>query len=120
MVAMQEPTFLILTALAAGTKHGYAVTQEVAALSEGTVVLRAGTLYGALDRLVEQELIVVDRQEVVDGRLRRYYRLTDAGAGRLAERARRLRKHAEAAESRLQKRPNVAFGFTTASFGMSA
>jgi DNA-binding PadR family transcriptional regulator len=117
---MQEPTFLILTALAAGPRHGYGVTQEVAELSEGTVVLRAGTLYGALDRLVEQELITVDRQEVVDGRLRRYYRLTDAGAARLAERASRLRKHAQAAESRLQTRPNVAFGFTVGSFGARA
>ena len=102
---------MILTALATGPKHGYGVTQEVAELSEGAVKLRAGTLYGALDRLVEQELIAVDRQEVVDGRLRRYYRLTDTGAGQLAERARRLRKQAEAAESRLRSRPEVAFGF---------
>lgn len=106
---MQEPTFLILTALATGPKHGYGVTREVAELSEGAVTLRAGTLYGALDRLVEQELVAVDRQEIVDGRLRRYYRLTDAGAARLAEQARRLRKHAAAAESRLQARPDSAF-----------
>ena len=117
---MQEPTFLILTALATGPKHGYGVTQEVAELSEGTVTLRAGTLYGALDRLVEQELITVDRQEVVDGRLRRYYRLTDAGAGRLADRARRLRKQAEAAEARLRSRPGPAFGFTALRMGASA
>jgi DNA-binding PadR family transcriptional regulator len=120
MTAMQEPTFLILTALATGAKHGYGITREVAELSDGTVALRAGTLYGALDRLVEQELITVDRQEVVDGRLRRYYRLTDAGAGRLAERARRLRKQAEAAESRLQARPGTASGFTADPFGASA
>lgn len=117
---MQDPTFLILTALATGPKHGYAVTQDVAELSEGTVTLRAGTLYGALDRLVEQELITVDHQEVVDGRLRRYYRLTDRGASRLAERARRLRKQAEAAESRLLGRPGLALGFTTGSAGASA
>ena len=117
---MQEPTFLILTALATGPKHGYGVTQEVAELSGGTVSLRAGTLYGALDRLIEQGLIVVDRQEVVDGRLRRYYRLTDAGAGRLAERARRLRKHAEAAESRLRSRPGGAFASTARWLGALA
>ncbi|WP_434743934.1 PadR family transcriptional regulator [Micromonospora sp. SH-82] len=117
---MQEPTFLILTALAAGPKHGYGLTQEVAEISEGTVTLRAGTLYGALDRLVEQELVMVDRQEVVDGRLRRYYRLTDTGASQLAERARRLRKHAEVAEGRLQARPNWGLGFTADPFGASA
>lgn len=120
MTAMQEPTFLILTSLATGPKHGYGITQEVAELSDGAVTLRAGTLYGALDRLVEQGFITMDREELVDGRLRRYYRLTDVGAGRLAERARRLRKQAEAAESRLRTRPDVAFGFTATAFGASA
>ena len=120
MAAMQEPTFLILTALATGPKHGYGITQEVAELSEGGVTLRAGTLYGALDRLVEEEFIAVDRQEVVDGRLRRYYRLTDSGAGRLAERARRLRKQAEAAETRLSTRPGLTFGFTARPAGAPA
>ena len=110
MASMQEPTFLILTSLATGAKHGYGITQEVAELSEGTVTLRAGTLYGALDRLEEQGLITVDRQEVVDGRLRRYYVLTDVGAGRLAEQARRLRHQAKAAESRLHTRASLAFG----------
>src|SRR4051812_11803858 len=120
MVAMQEPTFLILTSLATGPKHGYGITHEVSELSEGTVTLRAGTLYGALDRLEEQGLITPDRQEVVDGRLRRYYRLTDLGAGRLAEQASRLRKHAQAAESRLQARTDIAFGFTATASGASA
>jgi DNA-binding PadR family transcriptional regulator len=120
MATMREPTFLILTALAAGPKHGYGVTREVAELSDGTVTLRAGTLYGALDRLIEHGLIAVDRQEVVDGRLRRYYRLTDAGAGRLAERARRMRKHAEAAEDRLRAHPGTAFAFTARRFGVFA
>jgi DNA-binding PadR family transcriptional regulator len=119
---MQEPTFLILTALATGPKHGYGITQEVAGLSEGTVTLRAGTLYGALDRLQEQGFIAADRQEVVDGRLRRYYRLTDVGAGRLAEQARRLSKQAEAAESRLRTRATgfTATAFTATAFGASA
>lgn len=39
----------------------------------------AGTLHGALDRLVGEGLVVVDREETVEGRPRRYYRLTDAG-----------------------------------------
>jgi DNA-binding PadR family transcriptional regulator len=69
---MQEPTFLILTALAAQPLHGYGVIQAVRQLSGGDVVLRAGTLYGALDRLTEQGLVAVDREEAVDGRLRRH------------------------------------------------
>jgi len=101
---LQEPTFLILTALAAGPLHGYGIIQEVSALSDGRVVLRPGTLYGALDRLVDQGLTVADREEVVDGRLRRYYRLTDEGASVLDAEAKRLTTNAEAAVSRLRRR----------------
>jgi DNA-binding PadR family transcriptional regulator len=82
--------------------------------------LRAGTLYGALDRLLEQELIAVDRQEVVEGRLRRYYRLTDAGPSRLAERAARLRRNADAAEARLRARPGTSIAFTASVLGAPA
>jgi len=110
MVAMQEPTFLILTALASGPLHGYGVIQEVSSLSGGEVRLRAGTLYGALDRLTEQDLIVVDREEAVDGRLRRYYRLTDRGAGVLATEVDRLRRNAAAAAARLGPRGQTAGG----------
>jgi DNA-binding PadR family transcriptional regulator len=102
---MQEPTFLILTALAARPLHGYGIIQSVTELSDGEVKLRAGTLYGALDRLVEQELIEVDHEEAVDGRLRRYYRLTEGGAGALAAQAERLVRRARAAESQLRLRP---------------
>ena len=101
---LQEPTFLILAALAAQPMHGYGVIQEVAELSEGRVKLRAGTLYGALDRLVEQSLVAADREEIVDGRLRRYYRLTDDGAAVLEAEARRLTSNAEAAVKRLGAR----------------
>lgn len=102
--SLQEPTFLILAALAAEPRHGYGVIQEVAQLSEGRVTLRPGTLYGALDRLTEQGLVEFDREEIVEGRLRRYYRLTDAGADVLAEEARRLAVNAEAAVARLGSR----------------
>jgi len=105
---LQEPTFLILTALAGEPRHGYGVIQEVNTLSGGRVTLRPGTLYGALDRLVEQGLAVADREEIVDGRLRRYYRLTDAGATLLDAEARRLTTNAEAATSRLRERARAS------------
>lgn len=101
---LQEPTFLILTALAEEPRHGYGVIQEVAELSGGRVTLRPGTLYGALDRLVEQGLVVADREEVVEGRLRRYYRLSDEGATVLAAEAQRLASNADAAVARLNRR----------------
>jgi DNA-binding PadR family transcriptional regulator len=105
---MQEATFLILTALAAGTQHGYGIVTDVAGISEGRVRLRAGTLYAALDRLREDGLIEVDREEVVDNRLRRYYRLTPAGSERLADEAMRLKANAYVAMSRLDLDGGVA------------
>ncbi|MEU4237491.1 PadR family transcriptional regulator [Actinoplanes sp. NPDC026619] len=110
---MQEPTFLILTALAAEPAHGYGVLRAVEELSQGEVVLRPGTLYGALDRLTEQGLVVMDREEAVGGRLRRYYRLTDAGKAELATQVQRLRRNADAAAARLR----LAFGGGPLAFG---
>ncbi|MEU4426052.1 PadR family transcriptional regulator [Actinoplanes sp. NPDC024001] len=107
---MQEPTFLILAALAAQPLHGYGIVQSVLDLSSGEVALRPGTLYGALDRLAEQGLIAVDREEAVEGRLRRYYRLSDSGAGALRVEVGRLRQRAEAAEEQLRQRPGIVPG----------
>jgi DNA-binding PadR family transcriptional regulator len=98
---LREPTFLILTALADEPRHGYAVIEEVEHISAGSVRLRAGTLYAALDRLRADGLIEVDREEVVQTRLRRYYRITAEGARRLAADAARMRRHATAATRRL-------------------
>ncbi len=98
---MQEATFLILTALAAGSQHGYGIITDVQEISGGRVRLRAGTLYTALDRLRSDELIDIDREEIVENRLRRYYRLTPNGSELLAEEAARLQANASAALSRL-------------------
>jgi DNA-binding PadR family transcriptional regulator len=102
---MQEPTFLILTVLAGAPMHGYGIVQEVDALSAGRVKLRPGTLYGALDRLTEQGLVTMHGEEIVDGRLRRYYELTPAGANALKVEAGRLAHNVAAATSRLEQRP---------------
>lgn len=98
---MQEATFLILTALATGSQHGYGIITEVSQISGGRVRLRAGTLYTALDRLRIDEMIAADREEIVDNRLRRYYRLTPKGSQKLAAEAARLQANAAAALSRL-------------------
>ena len=98
---MQEATFLILTALAAGSQHGYGIISDVVGISGGRVRLRAGTLYTALDRLRRDGLIEVEREEIVDSRLRRYYRLTPVGSERLAEEAARLQSNADVAMTRL-------------------
>ncbi|MFE7188771.1 PadR family transcriptional regulator [Kitasatospora sp. NPDC057541] len=99
--AMQEPTLLLLTALADAPRHGYALIQEIDAISGGRVKMRTGTLYGALDRLLQQGLIEVAAEEVVDGRARRTYALTEDGRGALTVEAERLRSVAQEAERRL-------------------
>ncbi|MFC5887752.1 PadR family transcriptional regulator [Kitasatospora sp. CM 4170] len=112
--AMQEPTMLLLTALADAPRHGYALIQEVAAISDGRVKMRTGTLYGALDRLLQQGLIEVAAEEVVDGRARRTYALTGGGREVLAAEAQRLRAVAEEAQRRLAVaivRPRVRGAF---------
>jgi DNA-binding PadR family transcriptional regulator len=98
---IQEATFLILTALADGSRHGYGIISEVMDISDGRVKLRAGTLYAALDRLKADGLVDVDREEIVDNRLRRYYQLTPEGARCLAAEAARLQANARAAITRL-------------------
>jgi DNA-binding PadR family transcriptional regulator len=106
---MQEATFLILTALASGSQHGYGIISDVSDISRGRVRLRAGTLYTALDRLRSDGLIEVDREEIVDNRLRRYYRLTPEGREELAAEASRLQANSFVAMSRL----NPAGGMAT-------
>jgi PadR family transcriptional regulator PadR len=105
--SMQEATFLILTALAGGSQHGYGIITDVEQISKRRVRLRPGTLYTALDRLRADNLIAVDREEVVDSRLRRYYRLTPTGEERLAEEAARLHSNARVAMARLDPNRGV-------------
>ncbi|PSK63100.1 hypothetical protein B0E53_04969 [Micromonospora sp. MH33] len=114
---LQEPTFWILTALAGPPLHGYGIIREVAALSEGRLSMRPGTLYGALDRLTEAGLIEADREEVVDGRLRRYYRLSATGNATLAAETERLRRNVEAASLRLGRSTPAARPCTPRALG---
>jgi DNA-binding PadR family transcriptional regulator len=68
------PATLILSSLAGGTKHGYALTKDIEQFAD--VHLSPGTLYAALGRLVDQGLI--EPVESGDER-RRPYRITRAG-----------------------------------------
>ncbi len=101
--SLGENAYLVLTALVEGAQHGYAVIEEVRRISHGDVSLHTGTLYALLDRLRSARLIEVDREEVVQSRLRRYYRITGAGRERLATETARLQRHAAAADARLRR-----------------
>ncbi|MEG3635712.1 PadR family transcriptional regulator [Micromonospora palythoicola] len=100
---MTEPTFFVLTALLDGPRHGYGIVADVTELSQGRVRLKIGSLYGALDRLVGGGLIELDREEAWQGRLRRYYRLTERGRHALDAEARRLAANARLASIRLRR-----------------
>ena len=104
-IELRRPTFLVLAALADGPKHGYALISEAADLSGGEVQLKVGTLYATLDRLSTEDLVEVSGEEVVDGRLRRYYRLTTLGAERLEAEATRMSRSADQALARLRRAP---------------
>jgi DNA-binding PadR family transcriptional regulator len=71
----------IVLALLQGELHGYALMRRVSELSDGAVQMGPGTLYGTLNRLVDDGLIVetTDRRHRDDGERRRYYELTAAG-----------------------------------------
>lgn len=88
--SMREPTYFILLAIAEGARHGYAIINTASDLSGGRVRLAAGTLYGALDRLAEDGLVESDGEEVVNGRRRRYYRLTGDGVAQLRQEVKNL------------------------------
>ncbi|MFD2082445.1 Transcriptional regulator PadR-like family protein [Actinopolymorpha cephalotaxi] len=87
---------LVLTSLAGGEKHGYAITQDIA--ERVGVTLGPGTLYGVLARLEEGGLI-----EALPAQARRRpYRLTATGAEALTEQLRQMRLVADLGTRRLR------------------
>jgi DNA-binding PadR family transcriptional regulator len=95
LIAMREPTYFVLAALLAGPLHGYAIIKRVEDMSNGRIRLPTGTLYTALDRLTAEGRVRLIGEEMVAGRIRRSYGLTDAGSAALRAEAQRM---AEAAQ----------------------
>lgn len=91
--------FEILLALAAGDLHGYAVMQEVTTRGDGS--LHPGTLYRALARLLESDLIEErpERPVAGDDERRRYYRLTALGRAVARAESTRLARQLERARA---------------------
>ena len=87
---MGEPTYFVLVSLLDGPLHGYAIIQRAEDLSGGRIRLATGTLYTALDRLTTEGCIELVREEIVNGRARRSYGLTPAGAAALRAEAARM------------------------------
>lgn len=107
---LQEPTFFILLSLAREPRHGYAILKDVEALSGGHIRLSTGTLYGALNRLLDQGLIqrssngAGDPQESANpGKPRKFYQLTQAGLRVLQAETERMQWLLSAARLRLSE-----------------
>ncbi|MEO3786859.1 PadR family transcriptional regulator [Actinocorallia sp. B10E7] len=92
---------MILLALAPEPLYGYGIIAAVRELSDERIKLGTGTLYGALDRLAADGLVALDHEEVVDGRFRRYYKLTGEGREVLNAETERLAELAARARRRL-------------------
>lgn len=71
----------LVLALLDGELHGYALMRRVEELSDGSVRMGAGTLYGTINRLLDDGLVVetTDRVAREDDDRRRYYELTASG-----------------------------------------
>lgn len=76
---------LVLEVVSIGETYGYEISQTVLARSAGQVELKEGSLYPALHRLERQKLLGAVWREI-DGRRRKYYRLTAAGRKGLEDR----------------------------------
>lgn len=93
MTPLTPAVFHVLLALASGDRHGYGIMQDIAQHTDGALKMGAGTLYGTLQRLMDQGWVCeVDSpppQTARDER-RRHYRLTPAGRRTLRDEVRRL------------------------------
>lgn len=82
LLPLTPAVFHILLALADGEKHGYAIMQEVVAITNGEMKMGPGTLYGSIKRMLEMGLIGESDERpdpALDDERRRYYRLTTFG-----------------------------------------
>ena len=111
MLPLTPLSFHILLALADSDRHGYGIMKEVRERTNGEMAPGAGTLYAALQRMLDDGLVAEtdDRPRVGDDERRRYYRLSEIGrAVARAEALRLARLIRIAAEKKLIPRPRYA------------
>ncbi len=103
LLPLPPATFHILLALANDDQHGYAIIQDVAARTGGEIKLSFGTLYRAIQRMLNQGLIVETRERPApefDDERRRYYRISPFGAAVARAETRRLAQLVKLARGR--------------------
>ena len=98
---LTEPVLLILLSLTEKPRHGYALMKDIENLSGGRVRLSTGTLYGALQRLLNDKWI--ERFEQDDtSREKQAYKLTASGRKQLHAELGRMRQLTRLATARLR------------------
>jgi DNA-binding PadR family transcriptional regulator len=105
---IRDPSFLVLAALAGGPRHGYALMQCIEREVDEKGVIKPGTLYAALDRLTKEGLVIKVSEEIVEGRSRRYYDLTDRGTTALSAEVEKLERRSAFANGQLRIRRALA------------
>jgi DNA-binding PadR family transcriptional regulator len=99
---LTEPVLMVLLSLAEQPRHGYSIIKDVEQVSDGRVLLSTGTLYGALQRLLDRGWI--ERFEEEDAsRDRRAYRLTSLGRRSLKLEFERLTRLTKLASLRISR-----------------
>ena len=98
---MRSIEFEILLTLAAGERHGYAIIRDIETRSGGTLSVETGTLYRALQRLVEGDLVRPTEAPAAlnDDERRRFYAITPDGRRAAAAEAKRLAVLVDAART---------------------
>ena len=95
-IALTESTYYILLSLYK-PQHGYGIMQQTDELSGGRVRLAAGTLYGALNSMLDKEWII--QLPIEDGSRQKKYKLTDTGLKVLFREIERLKELVDNGES---------------------
>jgi transcriptional regulator len=74
---------LVLQTLTVRSLHGYAIAQQIEAVSDDVLRVEQGSLYPALERLQKKGWVTSKWGESPTGRRARYYTLTAAGRQQL-------------------------------------
>src|ERR1700721_2219831 len=105
MLPLSLPVFHMLLSLTEGERHGYALKREILQRTDKRVNLGSGALYGAINKMLEQELIVESDERPdphLDDERRRYSRITPRGRRVVRAEVARLRAVIQLAEVRLK------------------
>jgi len=104
LLPLSLPVFHMLLSLTEGERHGYALKREILQRTDKRINLGSGALYGAINKMLEQELIVESDERPdphLDDERRRYYRITPLGRRVVRAEVARLRALLQLAEVRL-------------------